>query len=165
MYANDTSPVDQGSPHRRSYAALAGLSLLLAGWSTSSLAAAHVDVIGNPAARDLQSLTVEVVDLTDVSESSAEASDGLTESAAPWLFLTPRVASILQDVFGDNDGSNAKTAAETVEPEAQADRKDTATSPVADNIRPSQVGEPESPLYEHNAILPRFQRQMYRTDI
>jgi len=164
VYANDTSPVDQGSPHRRPYAALAGLSLLLAGWSTSSLAAAHVDVIGNAAARDLQSLTVEVVDLTDVSES-AEGSDGLTESAAPWLFLTPRVASILQDVFGDNDGSDAKTAAETVEPETQADSEDTASSPVAGNVRPSQVAEPESPLYEHNAILPRFQRQMYRTDI
>ncbi|MGH8166165.1 MAG: hypothetical protein ACREQ1_02940 [Woeseiaceae bacterium] len=163
MYANDTSPIDQGSPHRRPYAALAGLSLLLAGWCTSSLAAAHVDVIGNHAARDLQSLTVEVVDLSDVSDS-AEASDGLTESAAPWLFLTPRVASILQDVFGDNDGSDAEAAAEAVEP-AQADRAETASSPVAENVRPAQVAEPESPLYEHNAILPRFQRQMYRTDI
>ena len=165
MYANDTSPVDQGSPHRRPYPVLAGLSLLLAGWSTSSLAAAYVDVVGNTAARDLPSLTVEVVDLADVSESSAEGSGGLTESAAPWLFLTPRVASILQDVFGDNDDSDTKTAAETVEPEAQADTEDAASSPVADNIRPSQVAEPASPLYEHNAILPRFQRQMYRTDI
>ncbi|MEX2123083.1 MAG: hypothetical protein WD795_04255 [Woeseia sp.] len=168
MYPSNTSPADQGSPRRTLYAALTGVSLLLLGWTSSGLAAAHVDASGNQAVRDLQSLqvgslTVEAVDLADVSESPEE-SDELTEALAPLLFLTPRVASILEDVFGDIE--NMKQAATGADqPAAETDKPDTATSPVADNVDSAPTAEPVSPLYENAAILPRFQRQMYRTDI
>jgi hypothetical protein len=36
---------------------------------------------------------------------------------------------------------------------------------VVDNASSEDRAEPVLPMYEHAAILPRFQRQMYRTDI
>jgi hypothetical protein len=169
VYTNDTSPADQGSPYRLLHAALTGISLLLVGWCPASVAAAHAGPCGDPVARDLQSLdvdtlTIELVDLSDVSKSP-ETADKLAESVAPLLFLTPRVASILQDVFGDSDKAEAVAAPGTVQPAAKTDERAVPTSPVVDNVNSPEIAEPVSPLYENAAILPRFQQQMYRTDI
>jgi hypothetical protein len=156
----------KGSNRSFLYAAAGGVALLVAAWSSPGLAAAHAAVGCDRTAQELQSLDVRqlrvaVVDLSDVV---SPASDSLTESVAPLLFLTPRVASILEDVFGDSDSSRqaAKATPVTAPPEPQKP----ASSPVVDNASAEDRAEPVgSPMYEHAAILPRFQRQMYRTDI
>jgi hypothetical protein len=154
-------------PNRRFlYAAVGGVVLLAAAWSSPGLAAAHAAIGCDRVAEDLRSLnvdslTVEVVDLSDVS-ASPENSDNLTESVAPLLFLTPRVATILQDVFDDSD--RAKPIADPVLATDSPKKQETAASPVVDNAG-AERAEPSLPMYEHAAILPRFQRQMYRTDI
>jgi hypothetical protein len=155
----------KGSNRSFPYTAAGGLALLVVAWSSPGLAAAHAAVGCDRTARELQSLDVgqlrvAVVDLSDVSGSPE--SDNLTESVAPLLFLTPRVASILEDVFGDSDDNTRQVAKATparAEPEQQS-------SPVVGNASAEDRTAPVvSPMYEHAAILPRFQRQMYRTDI
>jgi hypothetical protein len=163
----DTSPAAQGSNRKFLYAAVGGISLVLAAWSAPGLAAAHTAVDCDQVPHDLQSLdigqlAVEAVDLADVSEAP-ETSDDLTESVSPLLFLTPRVASILQDVFGDSDEAEP-AAKQEIRPAPAAERPKPAASPVVDNAGSAELAAP-SGMYEHAAILPRFQRQMYRTDI
>jgi hypothetical protein len=132
--------------HRLLWAALTGVSLLIAGWSTPGFAAAHLAGSCDKMGRNLQSpdigpAAIELVDLSDVSGSD-EAPDNLTKSVAPLLFLTPRVASILQDVFGDGDDEIEAGAADQeldkemveVEPEkAGIDHATPASPPVVDN--------------------------------
>jgi hypothetical protein len=147
------------------YAVAGGFAFLAAAGSSPVFAAAHAAVGCDRTAQDLQSLDmrplrVEDVDLSDVSGSS-DGSDNLTESVAPLLFLTPRVATILQDVFGDSDGASRVEKAAAAQPQRQGP----ASSPVVDNASSEDRAEPVLPMYEHAAILPRFQRQMYRTDI
>lgn len=151
----------EGSKRSYLYALAGAFTLAVGAWSTPVLAAAHAAAGCDKSAQDLKSLDVdhlrlEAVDLSDVSPESPDTSSA---SVAPLLFLTPRVASILQDVFGDSDA--ARQAAVKSAPE---DQEEPASSPVVDNA--SGGSEPAaSPMYEHAAILPRFQRQMYRTDI
>lgn len=164
VHTTDTSPA-RGSCRFRIAAAAACVALLAVAWSSPGLAAARTSVGCDRVAHNLESLDVdtlaiEVVDLSDVEQ--AEPSDALADSVAPFLFLTPRVAIILEDVFGDSPADEA--ASEDTQMEA-ADAKEAkpATSPVVDNA--PNVDAPVSPMYENAAILPRFQRQMYRTDI
>ena len=168
MQTTDKSPAN-GTSQRLLCAALTALSLLAAAWSAPGHAAAHLDVGCDRVAKDFEtldsgSLEIQVVDLSDVSDSSPGDTDDLTKSVAPFLFLTPRVTSILQDVFGDSGKPAAapETKAAVAE-EAQATAP--SASPVVDNASTSEFTGPVSPLYENGAILPRFQRQMYRTDI
>jgi hypothetical protein len=158
----------KGSNRSFPYAAAGGFAFLVAAWSSPGFAAAHAAVGCDRTAHELHSLDmaqlrVEVVDLSDVSGSSDDSSDNLTESVAPLLFLTPRVATILQDVFGDSDG--ARQVDKATPAKAQPEQQRPASSPVVDNARAEDSAEAVSPIYEHAAILPRFQRQMYRTDI
>jgi hypothetical protein len=171
VHTIDRSPAARGSIrgfHRWFLcAAVGGVALLAAGWSAPGLAAAHPSAGCDKLTRSLQGLdidrlAIEVVDLSDVSESP-EASDDLTESVAPLLFLTPRVATILEHVFGDSEEALAEVRVETAP--ANADKREPATPPVVDNAGAPDIDAPVSPLYENAAILPRFQRQMYRTDI
>ena len=176
MQTTDTSPAAAtGSQHRFLFAALMAATLLVAIWSSPGLAAAHLAAGCDKMAKNLQSADVdrpaiELVDLSNVSESE-DAADNLTESVAPLLFLTPRVASILENVFGDRDEDITADRALAAGPETPARQKanieqaEPATTPVVDNSSGSRLGQPVSPMYEHAAILPRFQRQMYRTDI
>jgi hypothetical protein len=158
----------KGSKRSFLYALTGGFALLIAAWSSPGLAAAHAAVGCDRTAQDLKSLDagplrIEGVDLSDVA-GSPESSDNLTESVAPLLFLTPRVASILEDVFGDSDG--AKRVAKATPVKADPEQQKPASSPVVDNASTQDRAAPvASPMYEHAAILPRFQRQMYRTDI
>jgi len=168
VHTTDTSPARESS--RLLLGTAAGcLALLATAWSSPGLAAARTSVGCDKVAHNLQSLdidrlTVEVVDLSDVSKAP-EKSDEIADSVAPLLFLTPRVATILEDVFGDSEEAGAVKDA-TTEPE-EANSAKRATSPVVDNGKaPSaSLDAPASPMYENAAILPRFQRQMYRTDI
>jgi hypothetical protein len=179
VQTTDTSPAAAtGSQHPFLFAALAAATLLVAAWSSPGLAAAHLAIGCDKMAKNLQSADVEkpaidLVDLSDVSESE-DAADNLTGSVAPLLFLTPRVASIVENVFGDRDeatgpqGDQEALTADLEKPvleNSTIEQARPATPPVVDNTNSSRLGQPVSPMYEHAAILPRFQRQMYRTDI
>ena len=166
MHTTDMPPARE-SNHWLLGAAVSCIALLAASWSSPGLAATRTSVGCDKVAQDLQSLdidrlAIEVVDLSDMSESP-EDSDDLADSVAPLLFLTPRVATILEDVFGDSEGLQAAENAEA--PPADAEAESPATSPVVDNANATDMDVPVSPMYENAAILPRFQRQMYRTDI
>lgn len=97
-----------------------------------------------------QELHLHSVDLG----GEAEDATAVPDSVAPLLYLTPRVASILEDVFGDTRAADAVID----EPDAAAAAGDAAPG---DDPKPygplSQAGNAEH--------LPKFQRQMYRTDI
>jgi hypothetical protein len=155
-----------GSNRSYLYALAGAFTLAVGAWSTPALAAAHAVAGCDKGAQglerlDIDHLRLEAVDLSDVSP---ENPDTLHESVAPVLFLTPRVASILQDVFGDSDAArHAEDSAAAVK-SAPEQQEEPASSPVVDNA-PGGSEPAASPMYEHAAILPRFQRQMYRTDI
>ena len=169
MHTTDTSPA-RGSSRLLPGAAASCLALMAMAWSSPGLTAARTSVGCDKVAHNLQSLdidrlAVEVVDLSDVSEAP-EKSDEIADSVAPLLFLTPRVATILEDVFGDSEETGAVKDARTEPEEAKAAKP--AASPVVDNGKAPNAPDldaPVSPMYENAAILPRFQRQMYRTDI
>jgi hypothetical protein len=118
------------------------------------------------AAQDLQAaglpLTVRSVDLGDAGMGDdPAATSSVTESMAPLLFLGPRVTSILEDVF-DADEMAAAAADET---QAFApDAPEPLRSPVAETDTTS-AGRAPSAETDHASILPKYQRQMYRTDI
>lgn len=112
--------------------------------------------------RDLKSphvafheLTVRIVELRDVDAAEDPATVVLSESMAPLLYLTPRVASILEEVF--DEPVPAASAGEEIAPEA----------PIAEAEPPGDDPERYGPLSQaDNAFhLPKFQQQMYRTDI
>ncbi len=103
----------------------------------------------------LDELTVRMIDPGDAAEDAAQGV--AAGSPAPLLFLAPRVTSILEDVFR---AEAAGAAGEDAEPAADAARR----SPMADvDDTPRETG-PTSQL-DHASILPKYQRQMYRTDI
>lgn len=155
----------KGSKRSYLYAMAGAFTLAVGAWSTPALAAAHAAAGCDKTAQDLKSLDVDHLRLeaVDLSEVSPESPDTLSESVAPLLFLTPRVASILQDVFGDSDAVRSAEDAVAVK-SAPEEQEEPASSPVVDNA-PGGAEPAVSPMYEHAAILPRFQRQMYRTDI
>lgn len=164
MHTNHMLPAKGSS--RRLLGVTAGcLALLAAAWSSPGLAAARSSVGCDKVAHDLQrldidTLAIEVVDLSDVS-GSPEKPDELADSVAPLLFLTPRVATILENVFGDSEDAEAADQSQPV----KSGEARPATSPVVDNANAPDMDAAVSPMYENAAILPRFQRQMYRTDI
>lgn len=159
----DTSTSDSGReplPFGRLPRAALLLTLALAGAASAAPCArddcrnATGDLQGSPL--PLGDLTVRIVDLgeTDAVEDPAA---GLSESMAPLLYLTPRVTSILEEVFAD---SGVELAA------GPAREEPGPASPVADTDHaedPARYG----PLSQADsaAHLPKFQRQMYRTDI
>ena len=70
---------------------------------------------------------------------------------APLLYLAPRVATILRDVFEPAAVNQALDNDEELQ-----------TSPVAESIEETRSVDAED---EQEINLPRFQRQMFRTDI
>lgn len=101
----------------------------------------------------VNALTVDVVDHTPTDPDAIDEQSAITDSVAPVLYLTPRVANILRDVFG--------TTAEELPDERPAQP---SSSPLADSDRKSDAVEPADTGNE-TSDLPRFQQQMLRTDI
>lgn len=104
------------------------------------------------------SLTVRQVEHVNIEQLKNESQLGLnqpvldvSEATAPLLFLTPRVSTILRNVF---------TPGETVQLLNNAN--DRSSSPLADSIAESTLADPEDSV---EIALPRLQRQMFRTDI
>ena len=113
----------------------------------------------------LNPLTVRPVDLADTAPpDEAVIPAGATESLAPLLFLAPRVTSILEDVFEADAGASAAESAvaalgDGAAPEAPL------RSPVAETDGAASGARKSSPETDQASVLPKYQRQMYRTDI
>ena len=102
----------------------------------------------------LNPLTVRPVDLADAAAPDEAATPAAaTESLAPLLFLAPRVTSILEDVFEADAGAGA------------AEGEAPLRSPVAGTDGASSGPRKSSPEADQASVLPKYQRQMYRTDI
>ena len=152
---------------------LATVVFASAGWGATALAAAtnkaDCDAYASPA-ETLQSpiaaLSLNAVDhVTIDSESAAidelENNQEGRERAAPFLFLTPRVASVLRDIF--------EVARDQQSPESEV-REDAASSPLAEVEDQANGAEYRyetlpAPAIDEEHDLPLLQRQMFRTDI
>ena len=150
---------------------------LSACWSANANARTQTDADGDAVARGLQRLeppletlivsTVDHVtvdtrqaDLEAMSEFelvSVEPTSG--DSAAPLLYLTPRVADALRDIF--DSGEEVRAADKMI---------DRSSSPIAETEEPADIAEVAdearpAPEGEQEIDLPLLQQQMYRTDI
>ncbi len=141
-------------------AALAATLVLSVGWSSTALGATSSLVPCDQVARDLTSLDVAVDALsvnlvdhvtTELEPGSFETESDATDTLAPLLYLTPRVATILRDVFAPATENQALDVEEEIQ-----------TSPLADS---DDETSPVDAAQEREIALPRFQRQMFRTDI
>ncbi len=142
------------------YAAVTATLALLASWSTAALGATSSLLPCDQVARDLTSLEVTVaalsIDLVDHvtteldSANLANESD-TTDTMAPLLYLTPRVATIMRDVFAPSANNQPRDS-----------NKEVQASPLADSVEEAQSDDAAD---EIEINLPEFQRQMYRTDI
>ena len=141
---------------------LALLSLACGGIAPAApCAAVDCDIPG--AESLLHPLTLRPVDLADATVADeAVGPAAATQSLAPLLFLTPRVTSILEDVFGADAGAQAAEAAAEGDGEAP---ETSLRSPVAETDGAASAARESSPETDHASVLPKYQRQMYRTDI
>jgi hypothetical protein len=114
----------------------------------------------------LNPLTVRPVDLADAAAPGEAATPAAaTESLAPLLFLTPRVTSILEDVFEVDPGTSAAQGAVAAADDAEAPAAAPLRSPVAETGGAASGARHSSPETDQASVLPKYQRQMYRTDI
>lgn len=167
-----------GGVRKSWYAALAGAALLVSAWSVPGLAATDSlidcnELAGNPERFEINRDALSFAPVDHIATEEHRATDGpidvapeSSETPTPVLYLTPRVASILRDVFGSEiDGIDTSVATDssdelTREPDA----------PIADSTDGADLvdGEeivPPATLLERSDDVQRFQQQMYRTDI
>jgi hypothetical protein len=163
--------------HRR-IAGLAATFALCAGWSASALSATTTSIECDDLIRDLRSLEIptETLSVTTVDHVSIEpissdielldAQSASSETAAPFLFLTPRVASVLRDIFEvpreqlpDQDEASETTSSPFV------NTLETAESNHIPDI--SELLDQSDPAgtTDNEINLPLFQQRMFRTDI
>lgn len=128
--------------------------------SATSQAATNAVIPCEQVGRDLQSLsvpvaemTVDLVDHVPVDPELIDEEPAVRESVAPVLDLGPRVTNILRDVFGATNDELLQESSEQA-----------SSSPVADSDENKDVAEVSDVTVEKTQ-LPRFQRQMLRTDI
>ena len=128
---------------------------------------------------DLRSLEVPVSDLTtsvvghiavepgDANDESLNARPAQAESTAPILYLAPRVAVILQNVFSavaiETPPLDSADPGQSLATESSS-QNESPLSPVAGDASQPDPSELIDPAAEVEGV-PRFQRQMFRTDI
>lgn len=131
----------------------------------------------------VETLTIDIVDHMTENHGAIDSVIGHDQDpTAPLLFLTPRVALILADVFADTETEARATPIESVRKimlaansAAKAEASQAATKgPVsvgADRATELDAPEPEissgaltGTFYDVDT-LPRFQQRMYRNDI
>lgn len=146
---------------------MAGIAL--AGWSSSAVSASWSGddcddaLVNSESVFAIAELTAHPVDHVTIEPRLPEADPatlgaGTQETqSTPFLYLTPRVASVLRNIFGDTrteTGNDVDTPSSTLaEIETQAGLDDSPANEAAD-VEPSESGE-----------IPLFQRRMYRIDI
>lgn len=152
---------------------LLGAVLLSVLISHSALAATDSYVDCDRLASNLRSLDVPAAAFpaTDMELNAGADGEELVavlesennDSVAPVLLLTPRVATIMRDVF---NASMAETDEVAVLDETETEVPALASPPQANAPR---TALPDSSIAddrnENNRYVPRYQRQMYRTDI
>lgn len=153
-------------------AALAGASLvaLCFGPQTAAAAASAIIEDNDRIVAELRSLEVEAESLSlDMTDPAAnDDQDDLdtpleNDPGAPVLRLTPRVATILREIFGPDvlAAPERDAAADATGHDSETLEK---TSPLASETAPAATS-PDLAGARSNFYVPRFQRQMYRTDI
>jgi len=121
------------------------------------------------------SLTYSLVDLSTsdtelglTDSLDLEKSDDITiESAVPLLFLTPRVTSMLRDVFESDSGDQETAAWPSILSDTRETQSESSLTPVVEDraTKPSWPDINDSTDTDGGEAVPRFQRRMYRTDI
>lgn len=148
---------------------IAATITLCAGWSSSALSATTTEIECDTL-RDLKSLDIPADELSARSVDHVsigpdpsgiellDAQDVPSETVAPFLYLTPRVASLLRDIFDA-----------TREIRDQTGIRDFSSSPIAESDRDSDIfellDEPDQATVNDEIDLPLFQQRMFRTDI
>jgi hypothetical protein len=165
--------METGNLSKRTTTAISivGVVALCIGWSASALSATTTEAECDAVTRDLRVLEVPVeafsvspVDHvsieTDPSSdlASLNTTDVAAETSAPFLYLTPRVATVLRGIFRatsvNGDANNSS---------------DVASSPVAESDSIPDISElideSDSAARVEEIDLPLFQQRMFRTDI
>ena len=182
---------DPGKPVVRTGAFLVGTLLCLAAPHVA-LGAAGFGSGCDTVARELksaeipvESLTADIVDHMTEDHGAADPVIGNEQDpTAPLLFLTPRVAHILQDVFGDAETPKAEAtpmvrvrqimlaanaAAKTTEASQPATKAPLSgggeTAAEFDGTEPAISSGPLTETFYDVDTLPRFQQRMFRNDI
>jgi hypothetical protein len=111
----------------------------------------------------VEALTLTAVDHVPIAQNAAKPNtpDGeshVTESEIPYLYLTPRVTSILRDVFGTT-AEDLSPALPPVKPKLRS------SSPLADSEETADSATVPDDVAIESDDMPRYQHQMYRTDI
>ncbi len=148
-------------------------ALILALGSATAIAASHLDIncmestVLHPESDREEFLEISVVDLTtsataEMPELGATDAAVIEDTNAPHLYLGPRVATIVRDVFGEEESSVSKELTERPEltPTSKLSPLVERTDPVPDPAEDSTLSSEDagySPL--------RIHREMYRTDI
>jgi len=159
------------------------LAILVLGstWCSTALAATGSTAACDRTA-DLRSLEVPVSDLSanivghiavepgNANDESLDARPAQAESTAPILFLAPRVAVILRNVFSavaiETPPLDSRDPTQSFATESLS-QDESPLSPVAGDVSQtdsSELIDPASAGAELEAT-PHFQRQMFRTDI
>jgi hypothetical protein len=157
-----------GALSSRAYLAILAAAMLSV-WSGTALSASWSSqdcqqATDNPCSVDsIAELTAKPVDHVTIEPRLSDADHApLTPAAAeehhtPLLYLSPRVASVLRDIFGD---------AEAVEPQNE-DLPSSTLAEIESKTEFEEGTDPGSgqPEVEEAPSLPLYQRQMYRIDI
>lgn len=140
---------------------------LLAGLPVTASAASgfHADCGGRDQvlearSADRDALDIAYVDLTPEAEVPPLDDSPAAESSAPLLYLGPRVATIVRDVFGDEyqELDDADTLPASIALSRLAKSPAASSNKSSDNADAAALDEqPYSPL--------RIHQEMYRTDI
>lgn len=161
-----------GRPSIAWHITLTGVVLL--GWS-AAFGATSFETDCDEVSRDLQRLEITMdeleVDAVDhmavtedvVDRQSLDTTEAAVGAAAPVLYLTPRVATILREVFGtsvdDGTGQEANEAPAELPVAEESEADDVAADPES-----AELTAPVT-LIDQSEELPQFQRQMFRKDI
>ncbi|MDA0679624.1 MAG: hypothetical protein O3A13_07930 [Proteobacteria bacterium] len=158
-----------------SVVALAAITALCLGWSTSALCATTTSSGRDTGTDDLriaalpiEAFSVRLVDHVSIAPDSSrlassdfellDAQDRTGETAAPYLYLAPRVENVLREIFD--------ATREVAEP---GGARETTSSPVAETDRISDHSSDDesdpSAVLDNEIDLPQFQQRMFRTDI
>lgn len=160
-----------------SAAGLAAIALLGCGWSIAAAGATNLIVNCQDFGGTLQSLDAPASELSIslVDMPNNDANLGLetprdadvANATVPYLYLTSRVAAMLREIFDDDARDGDATHWQEIEQEIGAGKQAIPAPPVAEGNtdRSSLPTLEETGLSAPSDTMPRFQRQMYRTDI
>jgi hypothetical protein len=157
--------------------ALAGILLVGAAWSMSANSAANSIADSYEKHQNLDTPTIELlIDLVDLPSDKSDL--GLTEtlepaepsgdSSVPFLYLTPRVESMLSGVFDEESTDSHSIIADSQDRSDTEEIGDSPFPPIAEGNadRSTLPGLEETEISKDDVrAMPRFQHHMYRTDI